>query len=48
MLSANQAVLPVRSLCQVLMVSLSGHYEWLERPPSKRSIADAVLVERIR
>lgn len=47
-MSANQAVLPVRSLCRVLKVSPSGYYEWLERPPSRRSIDDAVLVERIR
>jgi len=46
--SANQAVLPVRSMCRVLKVSPSGYYEWLDRPPSRRSIDDAVLVERIR
>ena len=46
-MNANQAVLPVRSLCRVLKVSPSGYYEWLDRRPSKRSIDDAVLVERI-
>ena len=35
-------------MCRVLKVSSSGYYAWLERPPSKRSIDDSVLVERIR
>jgi len=35
-------------MCRVLKVSPSGYYEWLDRPPSRRSIDDAVLVERIR
>jgi len=35
-------------MCRVLRVSHSGYYDWLERPPSARSIDDAVLVERIR
>lgn len=35
-------------MCRVLKVSTSGYYAWLERPPSRRSIEDAVLVERIR
>ena len=47
-MNANQAVHPVRSLCRVLQVSPSGYYEWLDRPPCKRAIDDAVLVERIR
>ena len=47
-MNANQAVHPVRSLCCVLQVSPSGYYEWLDRPPCKRAIDDAVLVERIR
>jgi len=35
-------------MCRVLQVSPSGYYEWLDRSPSRRSIDDAVLVERIR
>ena len=35
-------------MCRVLRVSPSGYYAWLERAPSKRSMDDAVLVERIR
>src|SRR5262249_6567730 len=35
-------------MCRVLKVSASGYYAWRDRPPSRRSIDDAVLVERIR
>jgi putative transposase len=45
---ANQADLPVRRLCQVLGVSPSGYYAWLDRPPSRHAIEDTVLTERIR
>jgi putative transposase len=46
--NANQADFPVRALCRTLRVSHGGYYDWLGRPPSQRSIDDAVLVERIR
>ncbi len=45
---ANQAKYPVRSLCRVLKVSPSGFYAWPDRPPSQRSLTDAVMTERIR
>lgn len=45
---ANQADLPVRTLCRVLGVSPSGFYAWRDRAPSQRSIANAVMTERIR
>ncbi|GAA0719309.1 hypothetical protein GCM10009105_27760 [Dokdonella soli] len=45
---ANQARLPVRTLCRVLDVSPSGFYAWRDRAPSPRSMSDAVVTERIR
>ena len=47
-MNANQAKVAVHRMCRVLQVSPSGYYAWLDRAPSKRSIDDAVLVERIR
>ena len=47
-MNANQAAFPVRKMCRVLGVSHSGFYDWLNRPPSRRSMDDAVLSERIR
>jgi len=34
-------------MCEVLDVSPSGYYSWLNRPPSQRSKDDAVLVRQI-
>ncbi len=47
-MSANQADLPVESMCRVLGVSASGFYAWSGRAPSARRLQDAVLTERIR
>ncbi len=47
-MKANQAEYPVTVMCEVLGVSRSGYYAWLERPPSKRAIANEELTERIR
>ena len=47
-MSANQAELPVRTMCRMLQISASGYYAWRGRPPSRRAMADAVLTERIR
>lgn len=44
---ANQAELPVRTMCRVLGVSASDLYSWRDRAPSQRSIANAVMTERI-
>lgn len=38
---------PVAVACRVLGVSTSGFYEWRDRPPSARAVADAGLVEVI-
>ena len=47
-MNANQAGAKVRTMCRVLGVSASGYYAWRDRAPSARTLADAVLVERIR
>jgi putative transposase len=39
---------PTRVMCRLLGVSASGFYEWLGRPPSTRSLANARLLVRIR
>jgi putative transposase len=45
---ANQADLPVRTMCRALGVSTSGFYAWRDRKPSPRAMANAVMTERIR
>ena len=35
-------------MCRALKVSPSGYYAWLDRPPCRRRVEDAVLIERIR
>lgn len=47
-MSANQARLPVHTMCRVLDVSASGYYAWHGRAPSRHALEDAVLSERIR
>jgi putative transposase len=39
---------PVRSLCRVLGVSVSGYYGWRGRPPSRRTLANRELVAIMR
>jgi len=38
----------ITDLCAVLAVSRSGYYAWVDRPPSARAQADAVLRKKIR
>jgi len=45
---AHRAAHQVRRLCRVLGVSASGYYAWCTRPASKRAMADADLLDRIR
>ncbi len=33
--------------CRVLRVSVSGYYEWRDRPPSSRAVADQALSAEI-
>jgi putative transposase len=46
--NANQASVPVHTMCRVLNVSASGYYAWRDRSPSRRAIENAMMVERIR
>jgi len=39
--------LPIEVACRVLGVSVSGYYEWLNRPPSARALRHLWLTERI-
>ena len=39
---------PIRLMCRVLKVSVSGFYDWLKRQPSRRAVANGALSERIR
>ena len=39
---------PLSVMCQVLEVSRSGYYAWIERPPSKRQERAMKLTEQIR
>lgn len=47
-MKANQAELPVRTQCDILGVSTSGYYDWLERAPNKRAVANVKLLRHIR
>lgn len=50
-MNANQAdanSAGVHAFCRVLGVSASGYYQWLQRVPSARQIANAVMTETIR
>ena len=46
--AANQAILPVRTMCKTLKVCASGFYGWLERPMCQRQQANVVLTAQIR
>jgi len=46
--NANQANVPMHTMCRVLKVSASGYYAWRDRAPSRRAMDNAVMVERIR
>jgi putative transposase len=48
LIAANQAELPVATMCDALQVSKSGYYDWHERAPSARSIANVALLDQIK
>ena len=47
-MSANQAKLPITTLCNTLQVSRSGYHDWLGRSPSPRCLANKRLGEQIQ
>jgi transposase InsO family protein len=47
-IAAEKALYPVRLLCELLEVSRSGFYAWVDRPAPPKSTADARLVVEIR
>lgn len=47
-IAEQRTVYPVRRLCAVLHVSVSGFYDWLKRAPRPRSRANEALAGRIR
>jgi transposase InsO family protein len=44
----NQACYPVNVMCQILQVSRSGYYAWIDRPISQRKLRSEELTQRIR
>ena len=48
MILDNAGCFPVRMMCRKAGVSSAGYYAWLNRKPSSRSEANAVLTEKIR
>ena len=44
----HRHIWPVRTICAVLGVSVSGYYAWRRRPESKRSIENRALLDDIR
>ena len=47
LIAANQAELPVASMCDCLQISKSGFYDWHGRVPSKRAAANVTLLAQI-
>jgi transposase InsO family protein len=47
-IAAQRTRYPVRRLCAVLAVSVSGFYDWLKRTPSRRAQANDELAARIQ
>lgn len=47
LIKANRAQFPTRTLCETLEVSHSGYYDWINRKPSPRAIANAELAQQI-
>ena len=48
MIARHEGEFPVRRMCRVLEVSVSGYYAYLRRPESWRAVIDEVLMAHIR
>jgi len=48
MIQATPRTVPIAERCRVLQVARSGYYAWCRRPRSERTLADALLLQRIR
>ncbi|HYO88355.1 MAG TPA: IS3 family transposase [Candidatus Limnocylindrales bacterium] len=46
-IAAERKRWPVSRMCAVLAVSVSGFYDWVKRPPSRRAQANKVLATQI-
>lgn len=47
-IAEQTGIYPVTRLCEVMGVSRRGYYDWLERPESKRSMANRQLLTEIQ
>lgn len=47
-IQAEKANFPIAFMCRHLGVSRSGYHAWATRPPSRRAVADQVLLRHIR
>jgi len=47
-IASKKAQYPVRMLCELLEVSRSGYYAWVDRPTPRKKILDAQLVLEIK
>jgi transposase InsO family protein len=47
-IAAEKALYPIGLLCEVLEVTRSGYYAWVDRPVSPKKVADAQLLVAIK
>lgn len=44
----NKDILPIRKMAKALNISVSGYYDWLKRPESKRSKDNRIIIRAIK